>query len=190
MIIKVFGVWGFGCTHGHMLTAARPNRRHCSLQVFTDTMFAELATDMRKLGWDDAGGVAATEVLWKKEFRDRKIIAEFMKDGTLGDKRLASMPDRTTNTILTADGPVYRPAVINCYGGDLGSTRAWWEQWRRFIFTQNVRLNNKGTVEEKPVSSLLIPIKRSKFATVPRYAQHCPFQFALNVLVIESVFPV
>lgn len=38
-----------------------------------------------------------------------------MKDGKLGEKRLASMPDRITNTIRTTTGPVYRPTVINCY---------------------------------------------------------------------------
>eukprot|EP00038_Savillea_parva_P010642 m.191668 g.191668 ORF g.191668 m.191668 type:complete len:578 (-) comp18421_c0_seq1:153-1886(-) len=127
--------------------------------VFSDTMFAELAARMKKLGWDDKGGVAATEALWQKDFRNRKIIAEFMKDGTLGDKRLASMPDRTTNTILTADGPVYRPTVINCYGGDLGSIRKWWEQWREFVFNTQVKLGS----DTKPVSDLLIPIKRSKY---------------------------
>ena len=42
-------------------------------------MFAELASDMKRLGWDADGGVAATEVLWTKDFRDRKIIEGFMK---------------------------------------------------------------------------------------------------------------
>ena len=85
-------------------------------------------------------------------------------DATLGDKRLASMPDRTTNTILTLDGPVYRPTVINCYGGDLGSTAAWWKQWRAFVFSSSVRVAGKdGQPQDKQVSSLLIPIKRSKY---------------------------
>jgi hypothetical protein len=85
-------------------------------------------------------------------------------DATLGDKRLASMPDRTTNTILTLDGPVYRPTVINCYGGNLGTTAAWWAQWRTFIFSSSVRVPGKdGQPEDKQVSSLLIPIKRAKY---------------------------
>lgn len=128
-------------------------------------MFAELAADMKRVGWDKTGGVAATEALWKKEFRERKIIAEFMKDATLGDKRLASMPDRTTNTILTADGVVYRPTVINCYQGDLGTIRKWWEQWRRFIFSTTIKMgSNEASASNKEISSLLIPIKRAKLS--------------------------
>ena len=52
------------------------------------------------------------------------ITTKFIKDGTLGKKRLASMPDRYTNTIITADSPprtVTRPTVINCYDDDLSS---------------------------------------------------------------------
>ena len=44
---------------------------------------------------------------------------------TAGDKRLASMPDRTTNTIKTISGEVYRPTVINCYKGDLSTVEKW-----------------------------------------------------------------
>lgn len=31
---------------------------------------------------------------WHSEYKDRKIITQFIKDGTIGKKRLASMPDR------------------------------------------------------------------------------------------------
>lgn len=54
-----------------------------------------------------------------------------MKDEELGSKRLASMPDRVTNTINVAesDEPVCRPTVINMYGEDLSTLQTWWEKW-------------------------------------------------------------
>ena len=53
---------------------------------------------------------------WATEYKDRRIISEFIKDGLIGKKRLASMPDRYTNTINLADGgTAMRPTVINCY---------------------------------------------------------------------------
>lgn len=49
----------------------------------------------------------------------------------LGSKRLASMPDRITNTInvVGSNEPVCRPTVINMYDGDLGSLEKWWKAW-------------------------------------------------------------
>ena len=45
-------------------------------------------------------------------------IQGFIKDGMIGKKRLASMPDRVSNTIITSDKKVVtRPTVINCYEG-------------------------------------------------------------------------
>ena len=57
---------------------------------------------------------------WNDNYKDRKIVSEFIKDGVLGDKRLssvlfescdaigkkrlASMPDRLTNTIAVSGG--------------------------------------------------------------------------------------
>ena len=62
------------------------------------------------------------------DFAGRKIISGFMKDKELGEKRLASMPDRVTNTINTLGeaGKVHRPTVISCYDGDMSSMAAWW----------------------------------------------------------------
>ena len=68
------------------------------------------------------------------DFAGRKIISGFMKDKELGEKRLASMPDRVTNTINTLGdaGKVHRPTVISCYDGDMSSMAAWWKEWRAF----------------------------------------------------------
>jgi uncharacterized protein (UPF0333 family) len=66
--------------------------------VFTDAQAEELMKEMTTVGWT---GVDETRKRWQSEYRNRKIISEFVKDGTLGKKRLASMPDRVTNTINT-----------------------------------------------------------------------------------------
>jgi hypothetical protein len=60
---------------------------------------------------------------WDSDYKHRKIISGFIKDKLIGKKRLASMPDRYTNTITTLDqGIVTRPTVINCYEGKSSST--------------------------------------------------------------------
>ena len=87
--------------------------------VFTPAMWAELKQEMSTRGWS---GLAEVEALWTSDFRKRPIISGFMKDKALGEKRLASMPDRITNTINLASGGVAnRPTVINCFEGDMTS---------------------------------------------------------------------
>ena len=68
-------------------------------EVFTSEMWAELKALLLAEKWD----ADAVEKLWLEDFSKRKIIAGFMKDTRLGEKRFASMPDRVTNTINTAD---------------------------------------------------------------------------------------
>jgi len=55
-----------------------------------------------------------------------------IQDTELGNKRLASMPDRITNTInvIGSDEFVFRPTVINMYEGDLGTLKKWWDAWK------------------------------------------------------------
>jgi hypothetical protein len=48
------------------------------------------------------------EALWVRDYSQRTIIEGFLKDSSLGKKRLASMPDRITNTIHTRAG-MYPP---------------------------------------------------------------------------------
>ena len=67
-------------------------------QVFTDSMASELFAEMERVGWS---GVKETREQWESSYKGRKIISEFVKDSVLGKKRLASMPDRVTNTINT-----------------------------------------------------------------------------------------
>ncbi len=42
-------------------------------QVFTDDMFSELKARMTQAGWQDVSSY------WEGDFRNRKIISEFMK---------------------------------------------------------------------------------------------------------------
>eukprot|EP00966_Prymnesium_polylepis_P335546 7390902-Prymnesium_polylepis.3 len=73
-------------------------------------MWTELRELMKARDW---GGLDETEARWLSDFSSRKIISGFMKDKTLGEKRLASMPDRYTNTINTVRGPpVAQPARL------------------------------------------------------------------------------
>jgi hypothetical protein len=64
-------------------------------------MATELWALMDAEGWE---GVAETKAQWSSNFAPRTMVAGFMNDKAIGAKRLASMPDRITNTINTADG--------------------------------------------------------------------------------------
>ena len=133
-------------------------------EVFSEAMFKELVKAMEAAGWD---GLDVVKRVWKDDYRSRKIVSGFLKDGTLGKKRLASMPDRVTNTInayraKTGEAkPAYRPTVINCYEGDLGDMDKWWANWKAFLFETTVVLSPGAA--PVAVHSMLNPIKRSKY---------------------------
>jgi len=132
--------------------------------IFTDEMFEQLALQMTKVGWK---GVNETRQHWQADFSKRKIISGFVKDALLGKKRLASMPDRVTNTIHVSDGSsVMRPTVINCYEGDLGSLEQWWAQWLPFFFQKSIDVNKDGKVESTQIYSMLPSIKKSKYPDI------------------------
>ena len=99
--------------------------------VFSDSMFKELQEELRE---QKIVGVEALEDFWRNDYSQRMAIKGFLKDKTIGLKRLASMPDRITNTIHLHDGRTCkRPTVINSYdGGSLESIQAWWDQWKAF----------------------------------------------------------
>jgi len=126
--------------------------------VFTETMFSELKNEMAAIGFT---GIDQVDFLWRNEYKDRRIISDFLKDPLLGKKRLASMPDRMTNTINDVDGKnFYRPTVINCYPGeDLGDMTEWFKQWKQFMFKQVIK-TAEGNV---PVHAMLAPINPAKY---------------------------
>jgi len=131
--------------------------------VFTPQRWQELKALMQAEGW---AGVEATEQRWLSDFKERKIITGFLKDKLLGEKRLASMPDRVTNTINTlSQGVLYRPTVINCFGGDLSNLRKWWREWKTFMFNGTLRLQGSSSAATTP-AQMLQPIKKSKYPAI------------------------
>jgi len=130
-------------------------------QVFTPAMWADLKQLMAARGW---AGLDEVESLWTSDYSERRIISGFMKDKALGEKRLASMPDRITNTINLAGGKVAnRPTVINCFAGDMTSLPRWWAEWRGFMFEKQLKLPDG---KEMPAAAMLSKIKRSKYPAV------------------------
>ena len=134
-------------------------------EIFTDEMFEELAESMTAV---NITGVSETRILWKSEYRKRKTISQFLKDGILGKKRLISMPDRVTNTINTLDqGVIMRPSVINCYNsGDLGSVNRWWSQWKEFMFVKKMMIKKHGVNTIVNIKDMITTIKKSKYPSI------------------------
>jgi len=130
-------------------------------EVFTETMFTELETQMDTIGWDNVRSH------WK-DYKNRKIISEFMKDTTLGKKRLASMPDRITNTInvVGSNDPVCRPTVINMYDGDLSTSVQWWSSWKKFMFDKPLVISKNGIDTTMKPYEMLQGIKKSKYPDI------------------------
>jgi len=130
--------------------------------VFTEEMFSDLEKRMDGVGWDNVRSY------WDNDFKNRKIVSGFMKDKLLGSKRLASMPDRITNTINVAgsDEPVCRPTVINMYNGDLGNLQLWYAAWMEFMFDTPLTIQNKDGTNTGPVYKMLQPIKKSKYPDI------------------------
>lgn len=133
--------------------------------IFTEEMFVELRRHMDAESW---AGAAETEALWRTDFRERRIISGFLKDGSLGKKRLASMPDRFTNTITAADGSLcLRPSVINSFTGPMQSLQEWWGQWLSFMFAQPIQIAGRdGKPTAKRPVELLCTISRAKYPDV------------------------
>lgn len=133
--------------------------------VFTDAMFDALKARMASEGW---AGLDVTEARWRADLRERTVVSGFLTDGTLGKKRLASMPDRFTNTIVCADGKsVPRPSVINSFTEELRDMAAWWSRWLSFMFDEPLPIPTKdGSAASKRPVELLVPIKRAKYPDV------------------------
>lgn len=151
--------------------------------VFSDGMFADLKARMAAEGW---AGVAETEALWQADFCKRRIVTGFLKDASLGKKRLASMPDRFTNTITAADGSSHpRPAVINSFTGPMRSTAEWWAQWLAFFFDTPLELAGRdGRPARKRPVELLVPIIRQKYPDVSEEEERISLPLQLLCLAL------
>jgi len=131
-------------------------------KVFTQPMFDQLIASMKNIGWENLDQV---ERMWHDDFKQRQIVEGFLREPKLGKKRLASMPDRFTNTIALSGGELaYRPTVINCYRGDLSSQEQWFDNWQKFFFEDTLQL--AGEEKSSFVHEMLSPIRHSKYPAI------------------------
>ena len=160
------------------------------MNIFTNQMFCQLKEILEK---HKISGLAELEDTWRRDFSRRMAIQEFLKDASIGDKRLTSMPDRVTNTIILCDGSkMLRPTAINAYHDSLRTMEEWWEKWTKFMFDTPVDVY-KGV--ENPSYSphyvflLIEPICRSKYPAITTAEQDIsvPLQI-LCLAILDAVF--
>lgn len=151
--------------------------------VFTQDMWEDLRKAMHQIGWD---GIDETNKMWETNFKNRRIVTQFLQDALLGKKRLASMPDRITNTINTESGQVkMRPTVINGATNDMTTTHLWWDAWKTFMFVETVTLKN-GEVQT-PVD-MLRSIPRAKYPALTKEEERIskPLQ-TLSLAIFDAI---
>lgn len=121
-------------------------------------------------GTDDLA-LQATRSRWETEFKDTRIVSGFLKDKSLGSKRLVSMPDRISNSIRVAHGgSVHRPTVINCYRAQpLGSVAEWWQHWQAFMFRNTIAVPPKPNVDENSEPQRVVPASLLKKISRAKY---------------------
>jgi len=131
-------------------------------EVFTESMFTELEKRMHTLGWDNV------RPYWNN-YKNRKIVSEFIMDRTLSKNRLGSNLSRFTDTIdiVGSEGPACRPSVISMYDGDLSTLDKWWSSWKAFMFDNplTIRLNDGGIGSLIPYQ-VVAPIMKSKYPAI------------------------
>ena len=139
-------------------------------RIFNDMMFSEFVDELSRHDLLDESNLSLLKRLWLEDYRKRKAIAGFLLDRCLGLKRLASFPERITNTIHLQDNSVcFRPAVLSGYDEvSLTSTELWWHQWKVFIFHTSVRVCSgaESSQEPCPVYSLITPVYRRKYSAI------------------------
>jgi len=134
-------------------------------EVFTEEMYSKLSARLASASVPEDQLVKLRNY-WSTDYSGRNIVTKFLKEKSLGSKRLASMPDRVTNTINVANSPdpVCRPTVINMYEGDLSTMDKWFEAWCNFMFADKLTL--VGSSEPSTVFNMLQPIKASKYPAI------------------------
>jgi len=130
-------------------------------EVFHEQMFTNLEKRMTEVGMNNVRSY------WEDDFKNRKIVSNFLKDSSLGNKRLISMLDRITNTInvVGSNEPICRPTVINMYDGDLGSMEKWWSAWESFLFDKRLLIKKENEESMLPCE-MLQQIKKSKYPAI------------------------
>ena len=159
-------------------------------ELFSNDMFLELKYEFEEL---DVHGLPALEEIWKLDFSQRFCFKEFLQDTAIGDKRLASMPDRITNTINLIDGSkLMRPTVINAYDSGLPTQMEWWKKWIIFMFHTEIQIYCEDSSAPPPsqsVFSLIGPIYRSKYPALTAEEQEIsvPLQI-LCLAILDAIF--
>jgi hypothetical protein len=159
-------------------------------ELFTNEMFYGLRSEFEKL---DVQGLSALEDIWNLDFRNRWSFSEFLQDSAIGDKRLASMPDRITNTINLFDGSkIMRPTAINSYDLELPSQQDWWIKWIKFMFHTQIQIYSEDNRKKPPpqsVFTLIEPIHRSKYPALTAEEQEIsvPLQI-LCLAILDAIF--
>jgi hypothetical protein len=159
--------------------------------IFTNAMFLELLTEMKLCGLPELDKLSNS---WQQDYSQRKAVRGFLQDTSLGEKRLISMPDRITNTILLSDNTLLkRPTVINAYDeSPLNSVEAWWSKWKLFMFHTPVQLfshNTSKKVETQSVCRLIGPIQKSKYPAVTSEEESMSIPLQILCLgVLDAIF--
>ena len=156
--------------------------------IFSDEMFQELMDEMNLQG---ISGISEVQKIWVSSLRKRRAISGFLKDKSLGTKRLTSMPDRITNAINLKDGSVCtRPSVISAYDkGRLYSIPCWWKQWKDFMFHTKLQVFSEPFTEPQFVCNLIPPILRAKYPAINEEEQaiSIPLQI-LCLAILDAIF--
>jgi hypothetical protein len=162
----------------------------CIKDIFTDEMFEFLCSEMMDHG---IIGIDGLQNIWRDDFRTRMAIQGFLMDKSIGAKRLASMPDRITNTIKLVNGRVLtRPSAISAYDGPpLDSLDLWWIEWVNFMFHSQVQISTGDETEQtlQSVCSLIEPLLRRKYPEVSPEEQaiSIPLQI-LCLAILDAIF--
>ncbi len=138
-------------------------------QLLTDNMLEDLMREMKKTSLWSTEMISGTLQVWLDDWSKKTAISGFLKDATIGRKRLTSMPDRVTNTLAdshfqhsdsnfrqSVQHSQYRPTPVNCYPGPLNSLQEWWTEWLSFMF-------HGPPIQPYGAASLLVPLKRAKY---------------------------
>ena len=152
-----------------------PHEMDVELQdIFSHTMYGDLRKMLHRHKAES--DLKSLDHLWHSDFKHRKVISEFLKDESIGSKRLISMPERVTSCVETLDGNVlFRPSPVTGIEDDIGDIPSWWKLWLRYMFDIPVRIRGEYT---SCTFSLLQPIPRSKYPelTSEEEAVNCPLQ--------------
>jgi hypothetical protein len=150
--------------------------------IFTQQMYDTLRQEMIKLKWDNLDVV---DRLWQNDWSKRKIVTEFLKDSKIGLKRLVSMPDRMTNTIISSTKTYYRPTAVNCYPEKMTSIADWYSKWITFMF--HTSLQHK---DNKTPAQILERIPRAKYPALTEEEERVSVPLQTLVIAIFDAIQV